>query len=55
MSAILRYICYGFTALGILAILIGLATDNAPAVRAGVQVAFLFAILSALLHVKRVI
>ena len=54
MSAILRYICYGFTALGILAILIGLATDNAPAVRAGVPLAFLFGTFSALLNVKRV-
>lgn len=53
MSAILRYLCYGLTALGILAAVLGAATGNAAAVSAGVQLAILFGIFSALLHVKR--
>jgi hypothetical protein len=53
MSAITRYLCYGITAIGILATLIGLVGGSAPTVKLGLALAGLFGILSALLQVKR--
>lgn len=54
MSAILRYLCYGITALCVLATVIGVAAGDAPTVKAGFLGALMFGTLSALLHVKRV-
>jgi hypothetical protein len=53
MSAIIRYLCYGITALAILATVIGVAAGDAPTVKLGLALAGLFGILSALLQVKR--
>jgi len=53
MSAMTRYLCYGITALGILATLIGLVAGSAPTVKLGLTLAGLFGFLSALLQLKR--
>jgi len=53
MSAITRYLCYGITALGIIATIVGLAAGNTPTVKLGLALAGLFGFLSALLQVKR--
>jgi len=53
MRSMLKYTCYTFTAIGILCTIVGCLTSDAGAIDAGIKIAVLFGILSALLHVKR--
>lgn len=54
MSNILKWICYIITAFGLLIALVGVLSDNSGAAAGGIQLAIVFGILSALLHVKRI-
>jgi hypothetical protein len=54
MSGIIRYTCYGIFGFGILALIAGIASSDAPLVRLGVFLSFIFGTFSALLNVKRV-